>query len=104
MMHYDLTINMNQLVRFEDSQGHREFPSEDTEEKSKEITIGHVNKDYESSPTSFQHSPDYMVTSGDGVNFMAESGRRQAMNAPTLKKITLNARLGEASRGSSVKN
>jgi hypothetical protein len=74
MMNYDFTIKMVQVDKFEDSQGHREFSHEDTEHRTEEITIGNVNKNNGSSHTSFQTSPDYLVTSGDGVNFMAGSG------------------------------
>jgi hypothetical protein len=75
MMNYDLSIDLFQVDRFEDSQGHREFTHENTENKTKGLTIGHVNEKNSSSPTSFQYSPDYLVTSGDGVNFMAGSGK-----------------------------
>lgn len=74
MMDYDFTIDLVQVDRFEDSQGHREFSHEDTEHRTEEITVGHVNKYSGSSPTFLQYSPDHMVTSGDGVNFMAGSG------------------------------
>jgi len=74
MMDYDFNIDMVQVDRFEDSQGHRESSHEDTEHKKKGITIGNVNKKNTSSPTSFVYSSDYLVTSGDGVNFMVGSG------------------------------
>ena len=74
MMNYDFNINMVQVDKFEDSQGHREFSHEDTEHRKEELTVGNVNKKNISSPTSFVYSTDYLVTSGDGVNFMAGSG------------------------------
>ena len=75
MMDYDFNINMVQVDKFENSQGHREVSHEDNEHKTRGLTVGNVNKKNISSPTSFVYSTDYLVTSGDGVNFMAGSGK-----------------------------
>lgn len=82
MVVYDFTMNLLQVDKFEDSSGHREFTHEDTEEKTKDQTIAPVNQSNSSSPTSFQHPPDYLVTSGDGVNFMAGSGKMTNDDCP----------------------
>jgi hypothetical protein len=50
------------------------------------LTIGPVNKSNPSSPTSFQHSSDYRVTSGDGINFMAGSGKVTNDDCPHTEK------------------
>ncbi|EMR74150.1 hypothetical protein MCGE09_00178 [Thaumarchaeota archaeon SCGC AB-539-E09] len=83
---YDFTINMVQVVIFEDSQGHREFSHENTEHNKKGLTVGIVNESNSSSPTSFQYSPDYLVTSGDGVNYMAGSGKMSNDECPHSEK------------------
>ena len=74
-MIYDLSIDLFQVDKFEDSSVHREFTHENADHKTKNITISHVNKPNGSSPTSFQYSPDYLMTSGGGISFMAGSGK-----------------------------
>ena len=86
MMNYDFSINLVQVEKFEDSQGHREFTHEDTEHKTRDLTVGHVNEKNGSSPTSFQYSPDYLVTSGDGMNHMAGSGEMSSNDCPHHEK------------------
>ena len=86
MIDYDFSINLLQVDKFEDSSGHREFTHEDTENKKKDITVAPVNKSNSSSPSSFQHSPDYRVTSGDGVSFMAGSGKATDDDCPHAEK------------------
>lgn len=85
-MNYDFTINLFQVDKFEDSSGHREFTHENTEHKTKNLTIGPVNKSNNASPVSFQYSPDCLVTSGDGINFMAGSGTVVSDDCPHTEK------------------
>jgi len=72
---YDLTRNLFQEVEGADSSGERSTTNERTEDKKNEFTVGPVNKSNNASPTSLQHSPDCLVTSGDGINFMSGSGK-----------------------------
>jgi len=85
-MVYDFTINMVQVVIFEDSKGRREFSHENTEHNEEGLTVGIVNESNSSSPTSFQYSPDTLVTSGDGVNYMAGSGKMSNDECPHHEK------------------
>ena len=85
-MVYDFTINMVQVVIFEDSKGRREFSHENTEHNEESLTVGIVNESNSSSPTSFQYSPDTLVTSGDGVTFMAGSGKMSNDECPHHEK------------------
>jgi hypothetical protein len=72
---YDFTRNLFQEVNGDGPSGERHSTHEDTRHEQKDLTLGPVNKSNHSSSTSLQHSPDCMVTSGDGENFMAGSGK-----------------------------
>ena len=86
IVNYDFTINLLQVDKFEDSSGHREFTYENIENKTKDLMIGPVNKSDSSSSISFQYSPDDLVTSGDGVSFMAGSGKATDDDCPHSEK------------------
>ena len=86
ILEYDFTRNLFQEVKGEDSSGQRQTTNERTEHGKKDFTIAPVNKSNHASPISLQLSPDCLVTSGDGINFMAGSGQVTNDDCPHSEK------------------